>query len=289
MNVSDVAWVFVCQSGRLEQEACVLAASLRKMLGTEAKLIAAIPLPERVMKSVAKSTVDFLESIDVSCRRFTNRLFEEGFPGYRGSMLMMNKPYAIELESDARVTVFLDSDQICIAPFELLNLSVPMIGRCVYYAGAKAVDGLWERAFQICDTNVPRQRNLIQRNKSGPPVIVTFPFFNGGFISIHRAWMHAFLSNYINCYKRISDHNILGGKRYFEEELALAIAVIKTEVPYEIDRHRLNKSFMHYIDTSRLADVADRVKYVNDLTVEFSGLREVLEMEEAWKKIIETC
>jgi hypothetical protein len=77
MFSQDVAWIFVCQSGRLEREACVLAASMRKAFGTDAQLIAAVPLPESIMGTVSPNILRFLDSIGVQTKSFVNRLVSE--------------------------------------------------------------------------------------------------------------------------------------------------------------------------------------------------------------------
>jgi len=202
IHIKDIAWIFVCQSGRLEREACVLAASLRRNLAPEANLIAAVPLPATIMGAITPPVVRFLESQGVNIRSFTNPLVAQASESK--SDLFMNKAFALQVEPDAPIVVFLDSDQLCHSSFELSNLLVPLVARRAFYPGAKATQGVWERAYQICETQIPAQRISARSRVLTDPVIVCPPYFNSGFISLHRPWVHEFCSNYVDCYRRIA-------------------------------------------------------------------------------------
>ncbi len=156
---------------------------------------------------------------------------------------MMNKAFALEVNTEAEVCVFLDSDQVCYAALELSDLAVPMIGRKVFYPGAQATHNLWERAYEVCEATMPRHRILVRSRVASEAPIVSPPCFNSGIISVHRAWVYDLVASYIDCFERINQHNLLGENRYFTEQMALAIAVVKSGVPNEIDNHRFDSVF----------------------------------------------
>lgn len=280
-----VAWTFVCQSGRLELEACVLAASLRRFLGPEARLIAAVPLPQSVMGTLEPRVTGFLESQGVTLRYFTNPLVDQAGLDLT-STLLMNKAFAMEVEPDAAIAVFLDSDQICHSAFDLSNLAVPLVARRAFYPGAKATQGIWERAYEICETVMPYHRVSTRSRVLSDPVIVCPPFFNSGFISLHRPWVHEFVLNYVDCYRRISTHGLLGENRYFEEQMAMAIAATKTRIPYEIDNHRIDMSLFHYYTVPRLASFSRFAQVVRELAEAVPELTVVLGQDADWQSLL---
>jgi len=284
IHIKDIAWIFVCQSGRLEREACVLAASLRRKLGPEAKLIAAVPLPESVMGTLAPDVILFLESQGVALRSFTNPTVDQGRE--LTSELLMNKAFALKVEPDASVVVFLDSDQICHSHFDLNNLLVPLVARRAFYLGAKATQGVWERAYEICEAQMPAQRISARSRVSSDPVIVCPPFFNSVFISLHRPWVHEFAMNYADCYRRIVAHGLLGENRYYEEQMAMAIAVVKTRVPFEIDIYRIDAALFHYYSVPRLASFNKFAQIVRELAETAPGLKNILEPDTDWQSLL---
>lgn len=93
-------------------------------------------------------------------------------------------------------------------------------------------------------------------------------------------------SNYVECFKRLAQHNLLGESRYFNEQTALAIAVIKCGVPYEIDNHRMDKSFFHYYSLPRLTSFETHRAIVAECVRMFSGLREILAGDTMWQSVI---
>lgn len=207
-SLEKIAWIFVCQSGRLEREASVLAASLRKTLGPQAKLVAAIPQPATVFGNVAQPTLEFLESVDVKIVPFNNDLIGPG--DLRGAndpdrtKWMMNKAFALETDHDAEINVFLDSDQVCFSQPDLRDLSVPMLGRKVFYPGAVSMKDRWQRAYEVCETPMPQHRLVVRSRDPNDPPLVTPPCFISGLISVHRAWVHGLASSYVECFKRLA-------------------------------------------------------------------------------------
>ncbi|MGB7347614.1 MAG: hypothetical protein WBD20_25550 [Pirellulaceae bacterium] len=136
IDLASISWVFVCQKGSLERESCVLAASMRRVLGDDAKLIAAIPQPESAMGRPSTDTLDFLESLNVQCVAFANDLILPGASS-RHSRLLMNKAYAMKIDRDAPVVVFLDSDQIFHTDFDTSNVAAPLVARRAYFTRAR--------------------------------------------------------------------------------------------------------------------------------------------------------
>ena len=286
MRSKTVSWVFVCQAGRIEKEACLLAASMRHHMGEDATLIAAIPMPETLLGKISADVVAFLDRLGVIRKPLTNEFASNPDAARDTAKLLMNKSYALELDRDAPISVFLDSDQICHAPFDYTNLTVPFVARRAFYPGAKATDGVWERAYQICDVEMPRHRMVARSRNHSDPVIACPPYFNSGFLSVHQPWVNKLAENYRSCYIRISEHNLLGADRYFEEQMALAIAVMKTGLPYELDNHRIDMRFRHYYSIARLASFEQHATLARNLAYNYSGLHDILAREADWRKLL---
>ncbi|MGB7347613.1 MAG: hypothetical protein WBD20_25545 [Pirellulaceae bacterium] len=118
-------------------------------------------------------------------------------------------------------------------------------------------------------------------------MIVCPPYFNSGFIAVHRPWLDELIENYIACFQTISQHELLGRDRYFEEQMALAIAIMKTGVPYEIDNHRIDMSLFHYYSIPRLASFDKHRRRVIELSQQFPKLKEMLMADQPWRKLLD--
>lgn len=304
MIAKNVSWVFVCQAGAIEREACVLAASLRRSLGEAANLVAAEPTPREYFGEVSSDVRTFLDRLGVRRMEFINPLMhEDERPANAISdrledrastdradevdpRLLMNKAFALGAAFDTPVVVFLDSDQLCFAAIDYTDLSVSMVGRRVFYPGAIATDGLWERAYELCRAAMPRQRLLVRSRDPTQSPVITPPYFNSGLISVHRPWLHELVHHYVECYRTLAAHNLLGYHRYYEEQMSLAIAVAKTGVPYEIDNHRLDRSLFHYYSLNRLQSFPHHAAAVASLANDFPGLHELLAPHDVWKHLL---
>lgn len=287
INLRRVAYVFICQSGRLELEAAVLAASLRRVLGETAEIIAAIPGPPAVMGTVRPNILDFLCSLSVRIAGFHNELAGSR-PQTCPSALFINKAYCLRVDTDADVIVVLDSDQLCRQLLDpAVELAVPMVGRRVGYPGARAVEGRWQRIFDVCEAELPRCRFRITSNEPDSPALSVPPYFNSGFISLHRSWAWSLSELYIDCYRRIARHDLLGMHRYYNEQVALAVAVQKARVPYEVAApSRIDASFVHYMQLHTLAQQAPFARLVRQLADASPTLDAILRGEQGWRDVL---
>lgn len=101
---------FVCQRGDLEVKALLLAASLRRWLTCDADLIACIPGPESRWGAVAAETLRGLDGLGVRTLPIRNAI-DEAYP-------IGNKVTCLDVDTDADRMVFLDSDILCMEPFD---------------------------------------------------------------------------------------------------------------------------------------------------------------------------
>src|SRR6056297_743132 len=101
---------FVCQSGRLEAQACLLAASIRENLGKTVTLTAAIPTRESNGEPPSLATIDFLQSLNVSIEAITNPISSQYPIGNKLACLKL-------LEQAEGTALFLDSDMLVLQTF----------------------------------------------------------------------------------------------------------------------------------------------------------------------------
>ncbi len=285
------ALVFTCQAGALEAESSVLAASLRKTLGEEQELIAAIPGPPSAMGQVSPSTLDFLASLRVQTMHCDNPLVASQPNQAKApkQYFLTNKIFALrEVQTDAQTIVFLDSDQICHAPFDwALELGVPFLAPRVGHVGANAMCEVWEQAFRICDTEPPKVRIRIPPPENdGQPLYVP-PWFNTGFVAIGREWVPEITSLWLDCFQRLDGQDCLGRHSYFTEQLALAIAVAKSGILFHVaDPGQVGKSFLHYFSLERLAGLTSFVSLVRHLVKDYPSLESVLGRSPEWTSLL---
>lgn len=100
------AFIFVCQSGLLEIQSILLAASLKRFVELDHTLIAAVPLQFGDLHPI---TYKILDSIGVQVTHIIN----DFDPLYA----VGNKLFAANVLFDCDKKVFLDSDLICMKPF----------------------------------------------------------------------------------------------------------------------------------------------------------------------------
>jgi predicted O-methyltransferase YrrM len=285
---TNQAFVFSCQAGSIETEASVLAASLRNHLGERWELIAMIPGPASVMGQVSPLVIDFLTSLHVRIQHYDNPIHVSNPRSQKGYFLT-NKIFCLQqARTDAETVVFLDSDQICHSPFNWSSeIVAPFFAPRVGYAGANIPEEVWQQCFRICDTEPPRIRFRIPAPESGTPPLCVPPWFNSGFIAIEREWIPEITSLWLDFFKRIDAEDCLGKQRYFTEQLALAIAVAKSGICYQLaDPAHIAKSLLHYFSLERLASLPHFVSVVRHLVKDFPSLEEVVLRSFEWAELL---
>jgi hypothetical protein len=101
---------FVCQRGDLEIKALLLAASLRRFLTCNAELIACLPEPESQWGAVSPEALRVLASLGVRTVAIRN-VIDDAYP-------IGNKVTCLDVATDADRMVFLDTDILCLEPFD---------------------------------------------------------------------------------------------------------------------------------------------------------------------------
>jgi hypothetical protein len=283
------SFVFVCQQGTLEIQAMLLAASLRKHLRGAHQLIAAIPTPESRWGTPRPDTVAFLRRLGVECRPIVNEI-DEGYP-------IGNKVSCFRIDVRGDVTVFVDSDMLCLRPFTPSpELEPPFCAKPadVYtFRKGNEHNELWEKAYGSLNLRVPEAR--MEATVSGEQMP---PYFNAGFIAVHsdlefgRAWL--------TCCKSIDAHPSIRNKRPWLDQIALPVAVAHLGIRYSCldetfnypcHRKPLNTSrlpiFAHYHSSRILGKERVLRECCEELAQEYVELDRALRRDIRWRSLLD--
>lgn len=192
---------FVCQPGKLEIQAMILAASLKEYLPKNSSIIAGVPSPENVFGILDQRTTSMLESLGVHILYFENRMLavQNVFLGQHRKIA--NKIYLIEaIAPNAERILFLDSDHVAYEPINTFPFSeAPMCVRTLYdWSHMETMshwhDELYERA------HIPMPTHYICMANSDDPkkAIVAVPDFNTSLISIEAVVAEKFCAAWLS-------------------------------------------------------------------------------------------
>lgn len=198
--------VFVCQAGRLEAQAVLLAASLRLHLPATVALVAAFPAREGAL---AQTTLAALAALDVGIGRIENPLA----PDY----LIGHKLAALALLAGPGLGLFLDSDVIALRPPDTLPDQLAAVPASAQHCSRQT----WEYIYERADLPFPAD---------APPTLLsqetTAPYFNSGMIAIPGALAAPFAQHWTQCAREIDADPLvaMAAKRPYLDQTAFPVA-----------------------------------------------------------------
>jgi len=226
------AYVFVCQQGDLSGMALLLAASLRRFLRGSYELIAAIPQPEATWGRPDDAVLAALAAMDVKTMPVHNPIDRQ----LKGNPLT-NKIYALQVPTNQDKLVFLDSDLLCLRPFDLADQGIgpdfanPFSAAPTFLATGRN----WEQIYAAVGQPVPPQRIKTLFSEDRQP-----PYFNSGFISLDAALAPKLTATWLDCFAKINQAGAMEDNLYFREQVCLALAVITLGLEYHLLDWRYN-------------------------------------------------
>ena len=218
MKKSDVAFYFVVEGARLEQQALFLASTLRDH-NQAATLIAYVP----ETSDLAPATTRFLAACDCDIRplRQPEGVWKKPYP--HG-----NKIFAAAQPRDEPVSVFLDTDMIACRPFELSALpgesEVAVVPEGVASWGKD--DDRWERAYAHFGLEVPTEKVRLTRGRRR----LFYPYFNAGMVAFRT---HDLIDgqNFGALWQATAQEAdwslAVGGKRPWLDQITLPLAIAR--------------------------------------------------------------
>jgi hypothetical protein len=223
------SFVFVCQRGPLEVQAMLLAASLRDSSRGDHQLIAAVPTPEARWGRPRADAVRFLRELGVDIVPIVNEI-DASYP-------IGNKVSCLLIEVAGDVTVFVDSDMLCLQPFSRLpELEADFCAKpadAYTFRKDNEQHRQWEKIYGSFDLPVPAARMIATESGELMP-----PYFNAGFIAVRRgvelgkAW--------VACCRKIDANDEIANKRPWLDQIALPVAVAQLGLDYQCLDERFN-------------------------------------------------
>ncbi len=277
----DHSFRFVCQAGPLEPKAALLAASLRRYMGTECECLAAIPAGA----PPSAATLALLRSLGVRTRTIVNPLAADYPIGHKIACL--------DLPTRARKRVFLDTDMLCLRAFS----PQPRFQRPGFHA--KPADLLtygadpehWRRVYGLFGLPPPPPACLTSVSQQATP-----PYFNAGFIAVDaRAPLAA---EWTAVCRRLDADPAIPNKRPWLDQIGLPVAVrrLGLAIDYLDERYNFPAHLKplpadlpwccHYHAPEVLLREPVLHEAVCDLLAAWPSLRAILDRHEAWRPFL---
>lgn len=282
---SQLCVVFVCQAGELELKSLLLAASIRKSAKlTHLDLVAAVPDPA-IWGDLCPETDELLESLSVR-KVIIESPFGTEYP-------IGNKLAAIGVETEAPVSVFMDSDILCLGPLQnshLLtsNLKAKPADLNTYAGGIEQ----WQKAYQFIHSDLPFERVLSTVSKD-----VMLPYFNAGFIAVKNG--PEFSKAWLTIAKQIDECETIQHKRPWLDQIALPVAARSMGYDFEVlsedfnfpahlrrlETHKMPK-MCHYHSPEVIMQEPVLCKLVSNICHSFPLIKTLLRQYETWHAIL---
>lgn len=220
------AFFFIAEGEHLTAQAILLAASVRHHMGDVPDVIAYVPdTPGGApMPDAARAALDALGT-RVSPLVVDRSVWKRPYP--HG-----NKLFACAAPRDASHHVFLDSDMVCVAPFDIAPRIAPG-GVALVPEGTpswgKDTDR-WQRVYDHFDLPLPTERVRLVRRKR----IEFLPYFNAGMVAFHadaRVGGQGFADLWLDTARRIDWQVQVGAKRPWLDQIALPVTLKRFDIP----------------------------------------------------------
>lgn len=268
---------FVCQSGRLEAQGVLLAASLRHHHPTLA-LYAAVP---DTLSTAAQSA---LHALAVQCVPVTNPVADDYPIGHKVAALGAGGAEGLRL--------FLDSDILCLQPLPWHHLA-----DCAFAAKAADVatfgsDNIWQTLYRRFGLVLPTQR--VAATVSGA---LMYPYFNAGMVATTQAQRLSVA--WATLCRDINDMTDVEPRRPWLDQIALPLALARLGLGFRALGERWNYPghvkplcnnpwLVHYHVVGAVRREPALRRCVADLLVAYPLLRPVLEADAAWAPVLAT-
>ncbi len=221
------AFVFVCQAGPLEQQALLLAASLRTHLRCEHELVACIPEPRDVWGTPAPATLDALRELGGRLAPIVNPIDPR--------CTHANKIACLATPTEADKIVFLDTDMVLLKDFhDEPRFGAPLNVKLADYQMFDRTDRLWRIAYAAAGVPLPTVR--FSATVSGD---LGLPYFNSGFLAINAGIPLA--DAWAACARRLNAEAAIPKREPWSDQTALPIAVQMLNLEYDL----LDESYNH--------------------------------------------
>ena len=266
---------FVCERGRLEAQALLLAASLRHE-HPDLALMAAVP------RALPPLTEQALNSLGVQRVPISNPVAAD-YP-------IGNKVAALGVGDTSGLRVFLDSDMLCLRRLDWAVLrSHPLAAKPADMATFGS-DELWRCLYQRFELTPP-----IQRVVSSVSQQMMHPYFNAGMVATTEAAALAPL--WAQTCRRIDAMVDVNPRRPWLDQIALPLAAARLGLvtrslgdswnyPAHIKPLLGEPALVHYHQPAVVAREPSLVAHVGQLLLRYPQLTAVLQADAAWVSVL---
>lgn len=280
---------FICQRGELEAKAVLLAASLRRRLASPAELVACLPTPQATWGRPARHTLRAFDALGVATAPVRN-LIAGGYP-IGNKIACLDPPHPGGRTGADRV-VFLDSDIVCLQPFDLTrDLAADFSVKPVDLGTFAGNQATWSRLYRLFDLPEPRRRVVATVSREE-----IWPYFNAGVIGVRAD--AGLAESWAECCRRIDAEEWVPSRRPHLDQIALPIAAARAGLEFTCLDERLNfpahlrplrpspPVLCHYHWPSVVAAEPALVAEVNALAAAYPAVRPVLDTDPAWRRVL---
>jgi hypothetical protein len=284
--------VFVCQSGDLEAQAALLAASVRNQCGDHAHLHVIEPIPQEEYGTISPATRRFLDDLGAKWYPFRNPISDE----YK----VFNKLNAFNIQPQGDRILFLDSDVIVRRALENLQsyLSRPFAAKCGFQQAFSADPEDWKPIYRLFDMPVPAMRwPASDSHEWGPP------YFSAAVILVDPAldFSKCLIDTCLTIHRNAEALQL---KKLGTAQIGLSVAPFRLNVPCALLDSRFNfaltgrrlRNFnnacgymvghiFHYGNASRLLKTPFLLYEVYQLYKRFK-LDDIFAMLPSWRKLL---
>lgn len=211
--------IFVCQKGELEIQSMVLAASLFENMNCNCELVAALPTPVEYWGEPNTETKSFLKNLGVRFMYIENKIGSD-YP-------IGNKISCLDLPLSGDVTVFFDSDIVCLKPFDFCQaFTAQFCAKPADGATFTKTDSVWEYVYSSFGLQAPKEK--VQATYSKEQML---PYFNAGFIAVQYGT--GLGKEWARICKTIDQRLDIPNKRPWLDQIGLPIAVASLGLKYK--------------------------------------------------------
>lgn len=236
--------LFVCQGGKLEYQSLLLAMSIRKHARFNHRMTAKIPRPAPGIEYPSERTVRLLQDYGVSIDEFDNDLVRQ-HNSSRLALLLTNKIFCLSTSTDARLTLFLDSDTILKNTLDQKDIFTDhLILRDIGYAGASIISQWLHQLEQVFQFRFPEHQIQLVRPKR--PTIHAPQLFNSSLIGIPTERVDSLKTAWLENYSTLWSMALTPPEPYQKEQASFAITVHQSGLEYDTSPGALSMGFDHY-------------------------------------------
>lgn len=259
-SASSCTFVFVCQSGELEMQSLLLAATLRAHVDDRHKIVAAIPLPDAIFGKPLQETMEYFFDLDIEVIHFENTWASQSAVSDHGNQflhdpkstiprqwLMANKIFLLQaLEVTTEKVVFVDTDQICMHSMELFCSVQPPVGvRRGYVINHITTEGVYDSMYALIGATPSLEMSFdVAAGEDDAPLFISREA-NTSLICIDKTLCNSFAAQWLaNCH--LIDTQKMLNRPSHVGQVTFMPTVRKLQLPHVFLTGVFDRCLVHY-------------------------------------------